>query len=49
MLAVDVAGKLFVARADRNYRKAIDAPVSLNFDVTRAYLFDGETGQRIRG
>ena len=48
LLAVAHAGKLIVARADRNYRQAIDTPVSLNFDTTRTYLFDTETGQRIR-
>jgi multiple sugar transport system ATP-binding protein len=48
LLAVDVGGKLLIARADRNYRKPIDTPVALNFDIARAYLFDGETGQRIR-
>jgi multiple sugar transport system ATP-binding protein len=48
LLAVEHAGKLIVARADRNFRQAIDTPVSLNFDTTRTYLFDTETGQRIR-
>jgi multiple sugar transport system ATP-binding protein len=49
LLAVEQGGKLIVARADRNYRQSIDTPVSLNFDTDRVYLFDTETGQRIRG
>lgn len=49
LLAVQQDGKLIVARADRNYRQSIDTPVSLNFDPARVYLFDTETGQRIRG
>ncbi len=48
LLAVDLGGKLVIARADRNYRQAIDSPVSLNFDPARIYLFDSESGQRIR-
>jgi multiple sugar transport system ATP-binding protein len=48
LLAVDLGGKLVIARADRNYRQAIDTPVSLNFDAAHIYLFDSETGQRIR-
>ncbi|MBL8788987.1 MAG: ABC transporter ATP-binding protein [Rhizobiales bacterium] len=48
LLAVDHGGKLVIARADRTYRQAIDTPVSLNFDAARIYLFDTETGQRIR-
>jgi multiple sugar transport system ATP-binding protein len=48
LLAVEVGGKLVVSRADRAFRQAIDTPVSLSVDVDRAYLFDGETGQRIR-
>ena len=48
LLAVNQGGKLLVARADRNYRQAIDTPVSLNFDTSRIYLFDADSGQRIR-
>jgi multiple sugar transport system ATP-binding protein len=48
LLAVEQSGKLVIARADRKYRQAIDTPVSLNFDVSHVYLFDGETGLRIR-
>jgi multiple sugar transport system ATP-binding protein len=48
LLAVALAGKLFVARADRAFRQAIDTPIALNMDAARVYLFDGETGQRIR-
>ena len=42
-------GNILIDGEDVNDVDARDAPVSLNFDVTRAYLFDGETGQRIRG
>jgi multiple sugar transport system ATP-binding protein len=48
LVGVYVAGKLLTCRADRNFRQAIDTPISLNFDAARAYLFDGETGLRIR-
>lgn len=47
LVGVNVAGKLLTCRADRNFRQAIDTPISLNFDAARAYLFDGATGLRI--
>jgi multiple sugar transport system ATP-binding protein len=49
LATVRLGEQLLVARADRDFRQAIDTPLSLNFDVKRAYLFDGSTGERIRG
>jgi multiple sugar transport system ATP-binding protein len=49
LAAVRIGGQLLVARADRDFRQAIDTPLSLNFDVKRVYLFDGSSGERIRG
>jgi multiple sugar transport system ATP-binding protein len=48
LVTVRLGEHLLVARADRDFRRAIDAPISLNFDVGRAYLFDGVSGERIR-
>jgi multiple sugar transport system ATP-binding protein len=48
LVGVNIVGKLLTCRADRNFRQSIDTPISLNFDAPRAYLFDGETGLRIR-
>jgi multiple sugar transport system ATP-binding protein len=48
LLTVRLADQLLVARADRDFRQAIDSPIALNFDVPRAYLFDTASGQRIR-
>jgi multiple sugar transport system ATP-binding protein len=48
LVSVRVADTLLVARADRDFRQAIDSPIALNFDVSRLYLFDGNTGVRIR-
>jgi multiple sugar transport system ATP-binding protein len=48
LVSVRLGEQLLVARADRDFRQAIDTPISLNFDVSRAYLFDGTTGDRIR-
>ena len=48
LVTVRLGEQLLVARADRDFRQAIDTPISLNFDVARAYLFDGTTGDRIR-
>jgi multiple sugar transport system ATP-binding protein len=49
LVTVRLGEHLLVARADRDFRQAIDTPIALNFDVARAYLFDGATGDRIRG
>ncbi len=48
LVTVRLGENLLVARADRDFRQAIDTPIALNFDVPRAYLFDGVTGDRIR-
>jgi multiple sugar transport system ATP-binding protein len=48
LVTVRLGEHLLVARADRDFRQAIDTPISLNFDVARAYLFDGVSGDRIR-
>ena len=48
LVTVRLGENLLVARADRDFRQAIDTPIALNFDVARAYLFDGVSGDRIR-
>jgi multiple sugar transport system ATP-binding protein len=48
LVTVRLGESLLVARADRDFRQAIDTPIALNFDVARGYLFDGVTGERIR-
>ncbi len=48
LVTVRLGEHLLVARADRDFRQSIDSPISLNFDLKRAYLFDGTTGDRIR-
>ncbi len=49
LVTVRLGESLLVARADRDFRQAIDTPIALNFDVARGYLFDGVSGDRIRG
>ena len=49
LVTVRLGENLLVARADRDFRQAIDTPIALNFDVVRGYLFDGVSGDRIRG
>jgi multiple sugar transport system ATP-binding protein len=49
LVTVRLGENLLVARADRDFRQAIDTPIALNFDVARGYLFDGVSGDRIRG
>jgi multiple sugar transport system ATP-binding protein len=39
--------QIIVAKAARNFRAAIDAPVHFGFAKDHIYLFDGETGNRI--
>ncbi len=41
-------GPRFEIKADRDYRSPLDAPLNASFDLTRAYFFDGETGERLR-
>jgi multiple sugar transport system ATP-binding protein len=48
LVTVRLGENLLVARADRDFRQAIDTPIALNFDVPRGYLFDGVSGDRIR-
>jgi multiple sugar transport system ATP-binding protein len=48
LVTVMLGKHLMVARADRDFRRAIDAPIALNFDVARSYLFDGQSGDRMR-
>ncbi|MCA0433995.1 MAG: ABC transporter ATP-binding protein [Proteobacteria bacterium] len=48
LLTVRIGDQLVVARAPRDFRQPIDSPVSLSFDVSRIYLFDGKSGERIR-
>jgi multiple sugar transport system ATP-binding protein len=48
LLTVKLGDNLLVARANRDFRQAIDSDISLNFDVARAYLFDGVSGERVR-
>jgi multiple sugar transport system ATP-binding protein len=48
LLTVRLGDQLLVARADRDFRQAIDSPIALNFDVKRSYLFDTASGHRIR-
>jgi multiple sugar transport system ATP-binding protein len=46
-LTVAAGGRQIEVKAARDYRAAIDAPVSIGFDPKRLYFF-GENGQRIR-
>jgi multiple sugar transport system ATP-binding protein len=39
--------QIIVAKAARNFRAAIDAPVHFGFAMDHIYLFDGESGNRI--
>ncbi len=48
LVTVRLGEHLLVARADRDFRQAIDTPIALNFDVARGYLFDGVSGDRFR-
>ena len=47
LLAVKNGDQLIIARAARDYRAAIDTPLSLQFNLARAFIFDGETGARL--
>jgi multiple sugar transport system ATP-binding protein len=48
LVAAKNGEQLLVARAARNFRRALDTPVAMNFDLERVFVFDGETGERIR-
>jgi multiple sugar transport system ATP-binding protein len=47
LVAVRNGDKLIVARAARDYRADIDTPLSMQFDLTRVFIFDGDSGERI--
>jgi multiple sugar transport system ATP-binding protein len=40
--------QLVVAKGQRNFRQALNTPISFTFLKDRIYLFDGETGDRLR-
>jgi multiple sugar transport system ATP-binding protein len=48
LVAAKNGQQLLVARAARNFRQGLDTPVAMNFDLDRVFVFDGETGERIR-
>jgi multiple sugar transport system ATP-binding protein len=47
-LTVKAGEKLVEVKADRDFRADLDTPVAVGFDVTRLYLFDTATGDRLR-
>jgi multiple sugar transport system ATP-binding protein len=47
LVAAKAGDQLIVAKAARNFRRDIGAPVSFAFDSSRTYLFDGDSGNRI--
>ena len=47
-LTVKAGDKLIEVKADRDYRAALNTPETVTFDLTRIYLFDTATGQRLR-
>jgi multiple sugar transport system ATP-binding protein len=48
LVAAKNGEQLIIARAGRNFRQAIDTPVTMQFDLERVFVFDGETGARVR-
>jgi multiple sugar transport system ATP-binding protein len=48
LVAAKNGEQLLVARAARNFRAEIDSPVVMQFDLDRIFVFDGETGARIK-
>lgn len=48
LVSVMAGGQMVVARGQRSFRQALDTPISLSFDQSRCYLFDAESGLRIR-
>jgi hypothetical protein len=38
---------MVVAKASRSFRQELETPISLSFDLTRCYLFDAQSGDRI--
>jgi multiple sugar transport system ATP-binding protein len=47
-LTIKFGEKLVEVKADRDYRAELDAPESVSFDPSRIFLFDSESGQRLR-
>ena len=47
-LTVTAGGRQIEVKAPRDFRAALDAPVSLGLDLGRLHFFDGSTGARIR-
>jgi multiple sugar transport system ATP-binding protein len=47
-LTVKAGETLIEVKADRDYRAPLDTPETVSFDLTRIYLFDAATGQRLR-
>lgn len=47
-LTVKAGEGLFEVKADRAFRAELNAPVHVGFDAARIYLFDAETGARLR-
>jgi multiple sugar transport system ATP-binding protein len=48
LVAAKNGEQMLVARAARDFRAAIDSPVVMQFDLGRVFVFDGETGERVR-
>ena len=48
LAAVKNGEQMLIARAARDFRAELDAPLILNFDLERVFIFDGETGERLR-
>ncbi|GIX13458.1 MAG: ABC transporter ATP-binding protein [Paracoccaceae bacterium] len=47
-LTLQAGERLIEIKADRQFRAPLDSPVQVALDPARLYLFDGETGRRIR-
>lgn len=47
-LTIKAGEMLIEVKADRNYRSELGVPETVAFDPARIYLFDTETGQRLR-
>ncbi len=47
-LTVKAGDELFEVKAPRDFRQALDTPVSIAFDPARLYFFDTATGERRR-
>ncbi len=47
-LTMKAGNKLIEVKADRDYRADLNIDEKVRFDPTRIYLFDGESGERLR-